>query len=74
LTGQERAVWEHNAVGMKSHPALVFFSLCAVVDFAFGYIKGHSGAAGIVVIVVSLPFNAVLFFVFKAFRKPGDSK
>jgi len=59
---------------MKSHPALAFYSLCAVVDFAFGYIKWHSGAAGVVGIVVSLPFNAVLFFLFKAFRKPGDSK
>jgi len=57
---------------MKSHPALPFFALCAVVDFVFGYTKWHSGAAGVVGIVLGLPLNAVLFFLFKASRKPGD--
>jgi hypothetical protein len=51
---------------MKHPTALVFFSICAVVDFAFGSIKWHSVVAGVVAIVCGLPLTALLFLVFRA--------
>jgi hypothetical protein len=41
-TSVELAGAEHNAGEMKRPTPLVFFSICAVVDFALGCIKGHS--------------------------------
>ena len=32
---------------MKRPGAAVFFSICAVFDFAFGYFKGHALWAGV---------------------------
>jgi hypothetical protein len=51
-------------VEMK-HPTVLFFSVCAVVDFAFGCIKWHSVVAGIVAVVCGLPLTALLFLVFR---------
>jgi len=45
---------------------LGFFSICAVVDFVFGYMKWHSVIAGIVAIPCGLPLTALLFLVFRA--------
>jgi hypothetical protein len=47
---------------------LVFFSICAVIDFVWGYIKWHSVAAGLVAIVGGLPLTAFLYFVFQGIR------
>jgi hypothetical protein len=33
---------EHNGGEMNRPTPLVFFSICAVVDFVFGYMKWHS--------------------------------
>jgi hypothetical protein len=45
-----------------NHPTpLAFFSICAVVDFVFGYIKWHTVGAGAVAIVCGLPLIALLF-------------
>jgi len=44
---------------------LLFFSICAVIDFAWGSIKWHSVAAGLVAIVGGLPLTALLYFVFR---------
>ena len=53
-------------VRMNHLTALVFFSICAVVDFAFGCIKWHSVVAGVVAIVGGLPLTALLFLVFRS--------
>jgi hypothetical protein len=52
---------------------LVFFSICAVVDFAFGYIKWHTIGSGVVTIVCGLPLTASLFLGFGAFGKGNDN-
>jgi hypothetical protein len=51
-------------VEMK-HPTVLFFSMCAVVDFAFGCIKWHSVVAGLVAIFGGLPLTALLFLVLR---------
>jgi hypothetical protein len=48
---------------------LLFFSICAVIDFVWGCIKWHSVAAGLVAIVGGLPLTVVLYFLFSVFRK-----
>jgi len=53
-------------VKMKHPTALVFFSIGAVVDFAFGCIKWHSVVAGVVAIVCGLPLTALLFLIIRA--------
>jgi hypothetical protein len=59
---------------MKSPTALVFFSICAVIDFALGCFKWHSVIAGVVTMVFGLPFNLFLFLVFRALGKATDSE
>jgi len=45
---------------------LVFFSICAAVDFVIGCIKRHSFIGGIGAIIGGLPLTALLFLVFRA--------
>src|SRR4051812_15059503 len=49
----------HNAGDMNRPSPLLFFSICAVVDFAIGCIKWHSFIAGVVGIVCGLPLTAL---------------
>jgi hypothetical protein len=51
---------------------VVFFSICAVVDFLFGLVKWHSVLAGIVAIVCGLPLTGLLFLGFRASWKGKD--
>jgi hypothetical protein len=62
----------HNAGQMNSPSPVFFFSICAVVDFAFGYFKWHGVGAGLVSIVCGLPLTAFLFLGFRVFRKDKD--
>ena len=55
----------HNAGEMKRPSQLLFFSICAVVDFAFGWVKWHSFFAGFIAIVCGLPLTALLFLFFR---------
>jgi len=55
----------HNAGEMNRISALLFFSICAVVDFAFGCIKWHSVFAGVVATVCGLPLTVLLFLFFR---------
>ena len=57
---------------MKRPTPLVFFSICAVVDFVFGCVKGRSIGSGVLAIVFGLPLTALLYLVFGAFWKSGD--
>ena len=57
---------------MKRPTTLVFFSICAVVDFAWGCIKWHSVVAGVVAIICGLPLTLLLFLVFRALWKSTD--
>ena len=50
----------------------VFFSICAVVDFVFGYMKWHSVIAGTIALVCSLPLTGLLFLGFRASWKGND--
>jgi hypothetical protein len=59
-------------VKMKHPTALVFYSICAVVDFAFGCIKWHSVVAGVVAIFCGLPLTAFLFLVFRSRWNDSD--
>jgi hypothetical protein len=51
---------------MKHSNAPIFFLICAMVDFVFGWIKWHSVVAGVVAIVCGLPLTALLFLIFRA--------
>jgi len=51
---------------------LLFFSICAVIDFVWGSIKWHSVAAGIGAIIGGLPLTAVLYFLLGAWGKSKD--
>lgn len=62
---------EHNAGEMKRPSPLVFFSICAVVDFVFGLVKWHFLLAGIVAIVCGLPLTGLLYLGFRA-RSTGN--
>jgi hypothetical protein len=57
---------------MKRPTPLVFFSICAVVDFAFGCVRGRSIASGVLAIVFGLPLTALLYLVFGAFGTSND--
>jgi len=57
---------------MRRPTPLVFFSICAVVDFVFGFIKWHSVLSGVVAIVCGLPLTALLFLAFRASWKGND--
>jgi hypothetical protein len=57
---------------MTRPTALVFFSICAVVDFVFGCIKWHSVLSGVGAIVGGLPLTALLFLIFRASWKGND--
>jgi hypothetical protein len=48
---------------MNRPSPLVFLSICAVVDFVFGYIKWHTVAAGPVAVVGGLALTALLVWV-----------
>jgi hypothetical protein len=52
---------EHNVGEMNRLSPLSLCSICAVVDFTFGYIKWHTVGAGAVAIICGLPFTALLF-------------
>jgi len=54
-------------LAMNRLGALLFFSICAVIDFVWGCIKWHSVAAGVVAIIDGLPLSVLLYFVFRAF-------
>jgi hypothetical protein len=62
----------HNGRRMNRPSPLLFFSICAVIDFVWGCIKWHSVVAGFVSIVGGLPLTVLLFFVFRAFSKGND--
>jgi hypothetical protein len=64
---------EHNAGEMNRPPPLLFFSICAVIDFVWGCIKWHSVVAGLVAIICGLPLTALLFLGFRAFGKDNDA-
>jgi hypothetical protein len=57
---------------MKHPTALAFFSICAVIDFVFGWIKWNLVVAGVVAIVCGLPLTALLFLIFRARRNGTD--
>jgi hypothetical protein len=57
---------------MNRPSPLVFFSICAVVDFAFGYIRWHTVWGGVGAIVGGLPLTALLFLGFGGFGKGND--
>jgi hypothetical protein len=57
---------------MNRPTPIVFFSLCAVVDFFFGLIKWHSVFSGVIAIVCGLPLSALLYFLLRAFEKGND--
>ena len=63
---------EHNADEMNRSAPLVFFSICAVVDFVFGIVKWHSVVAGIVAIICGLPLTALLLLLFRASANSND--
>jgi len=52
---------------------LLFFSVCAFIDFVWGCVKWHSVAAGLAAIVGGFPSTTLLDFVFRAFGKDNDS-
>jgi hypothetical protein len=54
---------------MSRPSSLVFFSICAVVDFAFGYLKWHTLGSGVAAVFFGIPLTALLFFGFRAFGK-----
>jgi len=58
---------------MERPNPLVFFSICAVVDFAFGCIKGHSVGSGVLAIVFGLPLTALLFLFMGSWKGSDDS-
>jgi hypothetical protein len=62
---------------MNRPTPLLFFSIGAVVDFAFGCVKWHSVFAGFVAIICGLPLTAFLFLFFRSgsredSRTPGQ--
>lgn len=57
---------------MNRPSPLIFFSICAAVDFAFGYVKWHTVGSGFVAVVCGLPLSALLFLGFKAFGRGND--
>jgi len=59
-------------VDMNPRSALVFFSICALVDFVFGYVKWHTVLSGVGAIIGGLPLSVLLFFFLRAFSKVGD--
>ena len=58
---------------MSRPTPLVFFSICAAVDFVFGCIKWHSFVAGIGALFGGLPLTVLLFFVFRAGANEDES-
>ncbi len=63
---------EHNAAEMNRPSGLVFFSICAAVDFVFGLVKWHLIVAGILGIVCGLPLTGLLYLSFRARSKSDD--
>jgi hypothetical protein len=57
---------------MNPRTPLVFFSICAVVDFVFGLVKFHSVVGGIVAIVCGLPLTGLLFLILRASSSKGN--
>jgi len=51
---------------------LLFFLICAVIDFVWGSIKWHSVGGGLGAIVGGLPLTAILYFFFSWARKSDD--
>ena len=62
-------------LGEMNRPTpLVFFSICAVVDFVFGCIKWHSFVGGIGAVIGGLPLTALLFLFFRARANGNEDK
>jgi hypothetical protein len=59
-------------VDMNPRSPLIFFSICAVVDFVFGYAKWHTVLSGVGAIIGGLPLSVLLFFVLRALWNVGD--
>jgi hypothetical protein len=57
---------------MNRPGSVVLFSICAVVDFAFGYVKWHTLGSGIVAVFCGLPLTALLLLGFRMFVKGND--
>jgi hypothetical protein len=57
---------------MNRPTPLIFFSICAGVDFVFGCVKWHSVIAGFVAIICGLPLTGLLFLGFRTSRKGND--
>jgi hypothetical protein len=58
--------------GLNRPSFLVFFSICAVVDFVFGFIKWHTLGSGVAAAFLGLPLTALLFFCFRAFGNGNE--
>jgi hypothetical protein len=65
---------EDNAGGMNRMSPIVFFLVCGIVYFAFGWIKWHSVGAGVIAIICGLPLNALLFLAFRASVNGNDNR
>jgi hypothetical protein len=57
---------------MRRPSALIFFSICAVVDFTFGFVKWHTLGSGFVAIFCGLPLTILFFLGFRSFGKGSD--
>jgi hypothetical protein len=57
---------------MNPRSPLVFFSICALIDFVFGYVKWHSVLSGVGAIIGGLPLSALLFFVLRPSWNASD--
>ena len=68
-----RTEWSLNIREMNRPSPLIFFAICAVVDFVFGYIKWHTVGSGIVAIICGLPLTGFLFLCFIHLRKATTS-
>jgi hypothetical protein len=50
----------HRRLTAKS--ILLMFTLCAAVDFVWGYSKEHSMLEGAAFVILGLPFTGLLYF------------
>jgi hypothetical protein len=51
---------------------LLVFSICAIVDFAFGYFRWHAVGAGFLAIVGGLPLTTLFVLAFWASQRKND--
>ena len=63
-----------NGRAVTAKAILLIFVLCAVFDFVWGCVRGHSILAGVVGVVLGLFGTAVYCLLFGVFRKDkGES-